>query len=93
LAWLSGLNPAPLSGTLWPTLAWLGADTTGVATILGGVWRVVGVVWALCAAVVLVVPEVVEVGNVVVEVPVVFVVEVLEASAAVGAVETLEVVG
>lgn len=51
-----GLNPAPLSGTRAPALAWLGADTTGVGDIPGGAAWVVDVVlcspaaWCLCVA-------------------------------------------
>jgi len=44
LTWLSGLKPAPLTERRCPALAWLGADTTGVADTPGGDCRVVDVV-------------------------------------------------
>lgn len=93
LTWLSGLKPAPLSGTRWPALAWLGADTIGEAEIPGGDWRAVDVVGGLRVVVVVVVLlEVVEVGAVVEVVDdgtVVAVVAVVDTEVTVDAVEVI----
>ena len=82
-----GLNPCPLSGSTSPALARLGADTSGVATMPGGDWRVVGgVPWWWPGTVVGDGREVDvdDEGSVV---------EVVELVDAVGTVETVEVVG
>ncbi len=82
-----GLNPCPLSGNTSPAFARLGADTSGVATMPGGDWRVVGgVPWWRSGTVVGDRREVdVDDGG--------SVVEVVELVDAVGTVETVEVVG
>jgi hypothetical protein len=94
LTWLFGLNPAPLSATRWPALAWLGAETTGVAEMPGGAWRVVDVVRRLGVVVVVVLVDVVEEAGAVVEVVEAggLVVEVVERADAVTTVEAVDVV-